>query len=244
VGWWRRWFGRGGRRREIAEPFTTGFHGDRHLLALVERLMAGVELFVETGANVGSTTGHVARTWPEVRVLACEANAEAAAAAAATVKACPNARVVHAESPRFLYDLLGAEPELAERPALFWLDAHGHGYDWPLAEEIRLISDSWRSAVLLVDDARVPDRPEFQFCEYDGQVCGVEYVADALAPGRRAVMGWPTYTEHTSPHHPLAGHLVVAVEAPAAERVLKDAPDYAAKSMSGPGDAASDHATG
>ncbi len=242
MAWWRRWFGNRAGRRSIGEPFATGFHGDRHLLALVEGLMAGIELFVETGANVGSTTGYVARTWPGVRVLACEANAEAAQAAAANVKPFPNATVTHAESPRFLYDLLGAEPAVAERPALFWLDAHGHGYDWPLAEEIRLISDSWRSAVLLVDDARVPDRPEFRFCEYDGQVCGVEYVADALAPGRRAVMAWPTYTEHTSPHHPLAGHLAVAVEAPAAERVLKGAPDYAAKTMSGGGAAASDKA--
>ena len=186
-------------------PLPVGFHGDEYLLELVESIVPMCSSFIETGCNVGSTASYVARTWPELRVSSCEPDPVAFAVAERTLAPSANATVVNELSPGFLRALFDVEPELRQECSLCWLDAHGYGFRWPLADEVAFLTSRCESGFLLIDDFQIPGQPQFAFDEYDGQICGMDLVRPALAPGKAYQLILPRYTRHTSPHHPLVG---------------------------------------
>jgi hypothetical protein len=191
--------------RQLEPAFELGFHGDRQLLELAAQLLPQAQNFIETGANVGSTLGYVARSYPHLKLYSCEPDAGAHAAASRNLAGCPNVSLRRALSPDFLYALHEEEPGLARARNFYWLDAHSYGYAWPLWDEIRFISARDAEAVIAVDDAQVPERPEFHYMRDGEQSCDLEHVCEALAAGKRYRILYPTYRERTSPHHPLIG---------------------------------------
>jgi len=140
-----------------------------------------------------------------LRVSTCEPDPTAFEAAERTLAMSPSATVVNEPSPGFLHALFDVEPELREQCPLCWLDAHGYGFEWPLASEIAFLTSRCGSAFVLIDDFQIPGRPDFAFDEYDGQVCGLDLVRPALTPGKAYDLYLPCYHEHTSEHHPLVG---------------------------------------
>ncbi len=194
-----------GLRRELTPLLDEGFHGDRHLLELVAWLAAHAHAFIETGANVGTTARYVARTFDHLKVYSCESDARACAAARRHLAPFANAQIVQRESPAFLYELHERNPELARQRNLYWLDAHGYGYRWPLVDEVAFLTSRLDRALVMIDDFRVPGRPEFRYDAYGGQVCCFETIAPALCRGRSYTLVYPDYSEHTSAHHPLVG---------------------------------------
>jgi hypothetical protein len=192
-------------RRELAALLDEGFHGDRHLLRLVAWLAGHAHAFIETGANVGSTARYVARTFADLPVYSCESDARACAEAQKNVASLANAQIVHRESPAFLYELHERHVELCRHRNLYWLDAHGYGYRWPLVDEVGFLTSRLDSALILIDDFRVPGRPEFQYDTYADQVCCFETIAPALRRNRTYTLVYPDYSEHTSAHHPRVG---------------------------------------
>jgi hypothetical protein len=92
-----------------------------------------------------------------------------------------------------------------DKRVLFWLDAHGYGFEWPLRKEISFITTNFERAYILIDDFKVPGLDCFGFDEYDGQVCSFEYIKSALNPGLEYRLCYPNYKERTSAHHPLRG---------------------------------------
>jgi hypothetical protein len=194
--------GRGG----IAD---VGFHSDSHLIALVLELVESAKAFVETGTNVGSTTRYVGKLFPDMPVYSCELDEGAYRSAMSATKSLKNVHLFNLGSQEFLPKLYSDCPWLATEPVLFWLDAHGYGFDWPLRFEIDFISQRQESGVLLIDDCLVPGQPQFKFDTYQDQVCSLDYVRDSFAPGRGYTILYPKYTERTSPHHPLTGYAAV-----------------------------------
>ncbi len=164
--------------------------------------------FVETGANQGTTARYVAAEYPGIRVFTCEPDPTTYRDARVHLAPYPNAHLSRTGSPEFLHDLHGMIEELGAGPDVYWLDAHGYGYTWPLTEEVRFLTTTLERAFIAIDDFRVPGRPEFKFDAYDGQTCGVELIRPALAERDYTVI-YPTYSEHTSPHHPLTGVAVL-----------------------------------
>jgi len=187
------------------KPLPVGFHGDEYLLRLVDSIIPHCDSFIETGCNVGSTASFVARMYPELRVSSCEPDPKAFDVAERTLEPHTNATVVNEPSPGFLHALFDAEPGLRQECSLCWLDAHGYGFQWPLAKEVAFLTSRCDSGFLLIDDFQVPGRPEFAFDEYEGQVCGLDLVRPALTGGKSYQLFLPSYREHTSPHHPLVG---------------------------------------
>jgi hypothetical protein len=193
-------------KREISPVFDLGFHGDQYLLNLVENLMGNVMAFIETGANVGSTAHYVASHYPHLQVYACEPDKAAFAKAQETTSSDMNIHLYQMLSPDFLYQLHQEKPNLRQTLNLYWLDAHDYGFQWPLYDEIRYITETMEHGIILVDDAQVPTHPDlFRYCAYDGQECNLDYIKSALASNQRYRVFYPAYTEHTSPHHPLIG---------------------------------------
>jgi len=182
-----------------------GFHGDQYLLRLVDHVIKDCEWFVETGTNVGSTLAYVARTYPDVECLSCEPDRAAFKRARENMGLFPNATVFPETSQTFMERLEAEYSHLFSENVLFWIDAHGFGFEWPLREEVRFISSHFERGYMLIDDFRVPKHEEFGYDNYQGQECAMRYIEDAIDEEWNYQLYYPDYTEHTSSHHPLRG---------------------------------------
>ena len=197
--------------RPLAQFLDVGFHGDKYLIELVFAAARRSAQFVETGTNVGSSLVYLATNFPKLPCFSCEPDNESCNFAKEKAAKLPNARICQEASPRFLHWLLEQDAGFCERETLFWLDSHGHGFRWPLQEEVEFITSRFENASLFIDDFQVPGQPQFQFDEYDGQICGMELIRKSFArragPGYRVIL--PRYTEKTSTFHPLRGWVLI-----------------------------------
>ncbi|HJS78005.1 MAG TPA: hypothetical protein VJ778_11375 [Burkholderiales bacterium] len=194
------------RRSEASYEFRSiGFHGDQHLLAVVNDIVVRerIELFIETGTNVGSSLVYFAERYPKVRVLSCEQDKEAWRRACENARGLMNVEIHHLSSSEFM-KLLAKRAEVFGKRCLFWLDAHGYGFEWPLREEVRFIAENFETAYVMIDDFKVPGLDCFRYDEYGGQVCSYEFIRDSLGSRPHHVFS-PRYTDRTSNHHPLVG---------------------------------------
>ena len=195
--------------RQLSQFFEIGFHGDTYLIELVFAAAQRCPQYVETGANVGSSLCHLARSFPEVQCHSCEPDAESFQFARQKAGSLANVHLYHEASPQFFHTVAGQQPGFCGRETVFWLDSHGYGFRWPLREEIEFITGHFDSAHIFIDDFKVPGQPQFLFDEYDGQICGLELIADRLAKGRDYRFILPCYQDKTSTHHPLKGWILI-----------------------------------
>lgn len=181
-----------------------GFHGDEYLLNLVDTLLKKSNFFVETGTNVGSTLAYVARNYPSISCLSCEPDINAYQQALANVSNYSNVSLFNETSQKFLKQILNQE-SIINGEVIFWLDAHGYGFEWPLKEEIELITKAKNNAFILIDDFLVPELDCFGYDKHEGQVCSFEFIKDSLNACHNYSLYYPKYTDKTSKHHPLRG---------------------------------------
>jgi len=126
----------------------------------------GLATFVETGTAHGDSLAHAAEAKFE-RLYSIEISPLLHEGARKRFAADPRVRVICADSVSGLAQVL---PELGERPALFWLDAHFPGapianYDaepdptlrWPLENELALLRQArpTHKDVVLIDDLKI-----------------------------------------------------------------------------------------
>lgn len=214
-------------RRELSPVFELGFHGDRYLLSLVDGIMRSADAFVETGTNVGSTARYVARKCPQVAVYSCEPDPDAFRVAQQTLAGLDNATLYNLGSPEFLDVVHADHPGLLRSTNLYFLDAHGYGFAWPLRDEVEFITQRLDRGVFIIDDFEVPGKPEFRCEASEGDKCCFAYVQGSLAKGRTYRVVYPAYTEHTSPHHPLVGYVVVEFGTDAVARIADGNDNFA-----------------
>jgi hypothetical protein len=184
--------------------YDTGFHGDIYLLKLVDLLMSRCGVFVETGTNVGSTLAYVAKRFPHSQCFSCEPDQAAYNYARKNTENCANVNLFNEMSETFLERIL-KKKNVVDAEVLFWIDAHGYGFQWPLREEVKLITSQRDSAFVLIDDFRVPGLDCFGYDRYGDQECSFDYIKEALSNTHEYCMYYPTYTDRTSKHHPLRG---------------------------------------
>src|SRR5512141_389845 len=113
--------------RRPSQFIDVGFHGDEYLLSLVGHLASTSKVFVETGANVGSTLAYVARNYSALRCLSCEPDRSAFEQAIVNVGEYGNVALVNGTSQQFIDHLEKHEPWIFSEECFFWLDAHGYG---------------------------------------------------------------------------------------------------------------------
>ena len=152
-------------RSRIARSFgypDTGFHCDRILRRLAWDLVSSgsVTSFVETGTYLGDTSLCVSRINIGLPVFTCEINGRYYDIARRRLAGRDNVHIVHDASRNFLPRVL-ENRSCGNRP-LFLLDAHWYD-DWPLVEEIRIITGRLTECIIIIDDFLVPGKPQFQF---------------------------------------------------------------------------------
>jgi hypothetical protein len=198
------------RSEQALKLLDLGFHGDRYLLDLVDSVAKGCACFIETGTNVGTTLAYIAKTYPFLKCLSCEPDKEAFLRAAENTSPYGNVRVYNKRSQEFLTLMEQEYGMLFKERALFWLDAHGYGFDWPLKQEMGFITSHFENAFIFIDDFKVPDLDCFAYHSYKDQICSFDYIRDSIET-RDFSLYYPGYTERTSTHHPLTGWGLIAV---------------------------------
>jgi hypothetical protein len=194
-----------GLSRQTSIFFEKGFHGDKYLLQLVDTLVTDCLAFIETGTNVGSTLAYVARTYPHLQCFSCEPDQGAFQEALKNTTGLDNVWLYNETSQQHIERLKAEQPTLFTQKVLFWLDAHGYGFEWPLREEIAFITHHFTRPYILIDDFKVPDLDIFLYDEYQNQVCSFDYIQQSINPDLTYRLYYPAYTDKTSQHHPLRG---------------------------------------
>lgn len=192
-------------KREPSHFLDIGFHGDKYLLSLIDRLIRDCDYFIETGANVGSTLAFVARTFQHVKCLSCEPNKSAFDAAVKNTSKYPNVTIFNKTSQEFIDIIKHQKRDLFDKKILFWLDAHGYGFEWPLKKEIEFITVNFKNPYILIDDFMVPGFDCFKYDRYKEQVCSFDFIKNAINKEFEFSLYYPSYTDRTSTIHPLTG---------------------------------------
>lgn len=171
-----------------------GFHGDPYLMSIVDGLAAQCSQFIETGTEAGSTIGYTARMYPHLDCYSVETDLGTHELASYNLANHENVTLLCEYSLAFL-DVL--QPT---SPALFWLDAHSHGWGCDLGKEVDIILSRWDSGYILLDDFEVPGRAEFGFDWYESYgKLNWETVAADISEEMKQRIGRIYYPNYTPP---------------------------------------------
>ncbi len=147
--------------------------------------------------------------YPQITCYSCEPDGSAFSAAVKNIGNAENVHLFNETSREFMRRLESQHDEIFQKPALFWLDAHGYGFEWPLRDEIAFITHKFINAFILVDDFKVPGNPHFGYDRYRKQECSFEYIRPAFAPNQEYHLVYPDYKDRTSAFHPLRGWALI-----------------------------------
>jgi len=184
------------------KPFgDRAFHGDEFLLRLVDYLMPKCIYFVETGVHRGDTFSYVAHNYSYRFSVGCEPNADYLKETDTKIRGLINAETYQMTSQKFLPMIHEGNPCDCKR--LYWLDAHGHGFEWPLAFEVEFITSHYNKAFILIDDFKIPGKPQFSYDVSTGNICSYETIKSFIKNEYQVY--YPAYTERTSKTMNLVG---------------------------------------
>ena len=204
----------GRRIMDMAPPF----HGDQVLLGVIDSLVKSQELklFIETGTEVGAGVLHIARTYPDLRCHTCEPHLPTYKRAMENLKDVRARVSVFASTSEYFFERFANQmPDVLEQPALFWLDAHSHGFGCPLPQEVAFVTKNWAGGYILCDDFQVPGHPDFGYDIYKTGALSWKLIEDSLAKDRVRQVWWPSYP--AAPHPYGRGWVLI---------VFGDAPDW------------------
>jgi len=200
----------GGRPEEALKLLDSGFHGDRYLLAMIDSVVKDCTWFIETGTNAGSTLAYMARTYNFLRCLSCEPDKQAFSHAVKNTSPYENVLILNEMSQELIRIIKKKYGSIFHENVLFWLDAHGYGFDWPLRSELEFITSHFENAFIFIDDFKVPDLDCFAYHTYKDQVCSFDYVRASIRRDDFSLY-YPYYTDRTSAYHPLTGWGLIAI---------------------------------
>jgi hypothetical protein len=199
------------RRRRNRDLLRTAFAGDGIEKAFVQAAVRVLKIrhMVETGTHSGKTSLWLGSTFRSCDVFTCEVVPEVYEMAKRTLAQQKNVRVDLADSGTWVHAL--CESEIRGHSALFFLDAHGMASVWnrdhPLLAELRSIENRDQPSIIIIDDFKVPDRPDMAFCVREthtsmshplaermdlGDALDISLISDAISDSD--VLLFPDYT--------------------------------------------------
>lgn len=148
-----------------------GFEGDTFARDKFKSIIDdyGIEVVVETGTYLGSTTRHLASWCKEVHTI--EVNEKNYLQASKNLRDSP-ARLWLGNSAQVLDKVLAL---VKGKPMFIFLDAHWESYN-PLPEELRVIARHGLKPIIAIHDFKVPGHPELGFDSYKGQDYDFEWI--------------------------------------------------------------------
>jgi hypothetical protein len=169
-------------------PWPAPLNGQRFRQELIRSLvreLAPAAVF-ESGTYRGATTYFLHQVTGNP-VYSAEKNKKFARAAAKRLLHFPDIRVVNRDSRNAL-QILRDSAVLPLSRVLFYLDAHW-GADLPLRDEVRIITETWQSSIIVIDDFKVPDDHGYGFDTYGNDQLSMEYLGQKALGDYQAF--WP-----------------------------------------------------
>jgi hypothetical protein len=174
---------------ELRMAWGGPFNGQAGRRTIFDAIVSTVApaLILETGTHLGTTTELMAETG--IAIVSVEGNARNFGFARMRLRRFRNVELRFGDSrieARRALDL--HRNALKEQPLFAYLDAHWNE-DLPLAEELGEVFGRCPTAVVMVDDFRVPDDPGYGYDDYGpGKALDQSYVSPAVAAFRLAVL--------------------------------------------------------
>jgi SAM-dependent methyltransferase len=156
----------------------TEFNGAPDMGKLVQILKSEfqIDVAIETGTFLAGTTHFLSASFDEVHTI--EVLNEHYDFAKESLKFCQNVHCYLGSSEKILHEIL---PILMNKKIFFYLDAHWGSY-WPLLDELEEISKTHRDrCIIMIDDFKVPGRPDIGFDSYSGGECSYPYIREKLS---------------------------------------------------------------
>ncbi len=166
---------------------------------------------VETGTFMGYSTSFMADNFPHKPIFTSEINPINYKKAVKNLSKYKNVKVFLGTSPKFLIDLINNN-SIGDTP-LFFLDAHWLN-DWPLEEEIEIITRKVKRSVILIDDFKIPNRNNFYYDKYGKKECNFELIKPKMNKKATYNLLIPNYGEeiYNGKSHPLmSGYPIIFV---------------------------------
>lgn len=156
------------------------FHDDKIFQDIIKKIVLSpsVSSFTETGTYYGFSTEYIATLRKDIPIFSCEINEKLLKKSKKWLREFKNVKISESSSPNFLKKLVNSG-SLGNLP-VFFLDAHGSDNYWPLKDEIRIITSSFQKAIIIIDDFKVPNRPEFGFDIYNKKTCGLKLIKSIM----------------------------------------------------------------
>lgn len=155
------------RHRRDKELMRTAFAGDGVEKAFVRAAVKALRIdsIVETGTYIGKTSMWLGATFRNCDVYTSEVVPEMYEGARQALSRLRNVHPYLADSAPWIAGLCAGE--LRGRSTLFFLDAHGMSREWgrehPLFAELRSIQEREDPSIVIIDDFKVPGRPDYAF---------------------------------------------------------------------------------
>ena len=153
------------------------FNGSSRMASFVKYVSKGLSIInaFETGTFHASTTNFLANCFEKVHTIEIEPNLVAQAHQSLSIY--PHVTCNLGSSKDSLESILNI---YKQEPAFLYLDAHWGDY-FPLRDElIQIASTHPDNCVIMIDDFKVPGRPDILYDQYPQGECSYEYIADLL----------------------------------------------------------------
>ncbi|MSS74062.1 hypothetical protein EXS72_00275 [Candidatus Pacearchaeota archaeon] len=193
-------------------PYKFPLHGDVISMRLFKEIVEHfqIDTIVETGTFRGYTTELLAKMFPKIKIYTCEINDFNYKHAKKNLSKYKNVHVFKGTSPKFLTYLINNK--LIGENTLFYLDAHWLD-DWPLEEELKIISTRLENAIAIIDDFKVPENNIFAFDKYGSKECALPMVINSISPVNKYNLLFPNYGNEIFnkdiAHPPLVGYVTL-----------------------------------
>lgn len=153
-------------------PFNNQQYRQQIYLELIKKIH--FDAIVETGTFRGTTT-HFLFEKSNLPVYTTELHPRFYTYSKLRFISVSGIHIYNLDSRDFLRQL-SSDAALIGKQLFFYLDAHWND-DLPLLEEIKIIFNNWPSSVIMIDDFKVPDDPDYTYDNYGaGKELSLEYL--------------------------------------------------------------------
>ena len=171
------------RYQQRADVWGGPFNGQIRRSELFLAMLSACEpsAIIETGTYTGSSTEFMAKA-SRRPVYSVEADRRNFGFARMRLIRYRNVKLSLGDSREFLTQFVERySTRYAERPLLFYLDAHW-GEDLPLSDELKIVFSSLPRAIVMIDDFQVPGDAGYTFDDYGpGRMLTHDYIAPLVA---------------------------------------------------------------
>jgi len=185
-----------------------GFHGDQYLLNILNFFLLECKNFIETGTNIGTTLKYVADGYKHLNLYSCEPNKKLYLKAKEKLNKYLKCKIFNEVSQKFLSKILNIY-DLKKDLNFFFLDAHGNDYEWSLKNEIKIITNKLKKAIILIDDFSVPYNSYFRYGYYNNEKCDKNAIKKELNLKRNYLFIYPKYRIKTSRYKSFVGYIII-----------------------------------